>query len=196
MNEVIECRPSGNDEKQTVGLGPPISHYLHLYGKLLSEAFDGETAYHVGSSLYGRTWRDVDVRIILQDDKYAEMGFGDPENPTANSKWVAYCMAFSELGKRITGLPIDFQVQQATVANRDFDTGPKNERSALHMIDYRRLRDQENMERQYPPPCSDCGEDIYISPSGEKLYLTNPKGKCVGPFCNKCADEVRKKWHP
>jgi hypothetical protein len=195
--EVIhECRPTGNPEKKSPGIGMPASLYLHEFGRVVSEAFDGETAYQVGSSIDGKTWRDVDVRIMLDDEVYAAMKLGDPERPQENAKWVALCMAFSELGRRMTGLPIDFQLQQTTYANSKFSRKNGDPRSALIMADVRRLQQQVEQDKQYPPPCSDCGEDSFVSKDGEKLYLTNPKGKCVGPFCNKCADEVRKKWHP
>ena len=46
------------------------------------------------------------------------MGFGDPERTHNNAKWVAFTLAFSALGKQMTGLPIDFQIQQTSHANR------------------------------------------------------------------------------
>jgi hypothetical protein len=44
-----------------------------------------------------------------------------------NGKWVSLCMAYSALGKHMTGLPIDFQIQQQSDANKQF----KGLRSAL-----------------------------------------------------------------
>jgi hypothetical protein len=82
----------------------------------------GQCPYHVGSSLTQKTgWRDVDVRLLLDDDEYERQGFGDPERCMTNAKWVAMCLAFSALGREITGLPIDFQIQQRTWANAKFE---------------------------------------------------------------------------
>jgi hypothetical protein len=79
-------------------------------------------------------YRDVDVRVLLEDDVYESMGFGDPERPHHNAKWCALVMAFSELGRRMTSLPIDFQIQQLSYANAKFPNG----RSALGVrADYR-----------------------------------------------------------
>jgi hypothetical protein len=108
----------------------PATLYLNEFGSQVWAAF-GDCPYHVGSSLQGeREAKDVDVRLILTDDEYAAMGLGDPRQPHLNGKWVALCMAFSALGEKMTGLPIDFQIQQMTHAN-ETNTGP---RSALGIV--------------------------------------------------------------
>lgn len=61
---------------------------------------------------------DVDIRVVLGDEKWAAMGFGDPDTIHQNGKWVAMVTAFSCLGEKMTGLPIDFQLQQNSHANR------------------------------------------------------------------------------
>lgn len=104
-----------------MGVGMPAAILLEEFGSHLYAAF-GEPAYHVGSSLKKkRGWRDVDVRLILDDAEYEAMGLGDPEHTFENPKWVALCLAFSALGKQLTGLPIDFQIQQRTHANKVYD---------------------------------------------------------------------------
>jgi hypothetical protein len=113
-----------------VGIGMPAALLLEQFGAMVSDAFDGEVPYRVGSSLTTTAWRDVDVRIMLDDDKYEAMGFGDPAHPHRNAKWVAYTLAFSALGKAMTGLPIDFQIQQTSEANDKHDGG----RSALGIV--------------------------------------------------------------
>ena len=110
----------------TWGVGMPAELLLAQFGKVLHDYF-GEYAYQVGSSLHTRDWHDVDVRIILDDYTYAFSGFGDPKNPQMNTRWISIVMAFSALGKQMTGLPIDFQVQQQTYANTKY----KGPRSAL-----------------------------------------------------------------
>ena len=101
----------------------PATLYFDEFVAIIHDAF-GEYAYHVGSSLKTkRDWRDVDVRLILDDETYEAMGFGDPANTHHNAKWVAFVKAFSALGREMTGLPIDFQIQQRTYANEKFPRG-------------------------------------------------------------------------
>lgn len=122
-------KESGNPEKKRAGIGMPTTLYLQQFGDLLFHAF-GHYPYHVGSSLTGATWRDVDVRVMLDKEEYAAMGFGDPKRPHENEKWCAYVMAFSALGRQMTGLPIDFQIQETDTANADY-ARPEHQRSAL-----------------------------------------------------------------
>lgn len=107
-----------------MGVGMPAALLLHEFGSQVWYAF-GAPPYHVGSSLQGKHWRDVDVRLILPDDEYEALGLGQPNMPYRNGKWVALCLAFSALGKQMTGLPIDFQIQQQTRANEEY-TGPRS----------------------------------------------------------------------
>lgn len=100
-----------------MGVGMPAELLLHEFGSQVW-AFFGHPPYQVGSSLNSKQWRDVDVRLILPDDEYAAMGLGDPAQSHINGKWVSLCLAYSALGKQITGLPIDFQIQQESHANR------------------------------------------------------------------------------
>lgn len=116
-----------------MGVGMPAALYLDEFGSQVWAAFGGPP-YLVGSALPGETktgWRDVDVRVILSDEEYDAMGLGDPARCHHNAKWVALVMAFSALGRQMTGLPIDFQIQQQSDANRTFEGRP---RSALGCI--------------------------------------------------------------
>jgi hypothetical protein len=78
----------------------------------------------VGSALFAKKWRDVDVRLILDDEEYEGLGLGDPQFPHNNAKWISLVLAYSALGKAMTGLPIDFQIEQRTNANEIFK-GPR-----------------------------------------------------------------------
>ena len=89
------------------------------FGQILTDAFE-ETPYWVGSSLTEKTWRDVDVRVLMDKKKYSAMGLGDPRYPLENAKWRAFARAFSTLGTEITGLPIDFQIQEQSDANKTY----------------------------------------------------------------------------
>lgn len=81
--------------------------------KPIVEAFD-HSVYHVGTSADGRQeYRDVDVRLILTDKHYARMvkAMGMPG--------IAFLgLAIGEYLASRTGLPIDFQIQQQTAANK------------------------------------------------------------------------------
>lgn len=132
--QLQQCVPSGNPSKKCSGIGMPTSLYLQQFGSVLYHAFDGEVAYQVGSSLTSLTWRDVDVRILLPSEKYKTMGFGDPANPHSNAKWCAFVTAFSELGRKMTGLPIDFQIQDQDVANAQYSNETGHPRSALFRV--------------------------------------------------------------
>lgn len=112
-----------------MGVGMPAHLLLEEFGSQVWSAF-GEPPYLVGSALKSKVWRDVDVRLILDDEVYAEMNLGDPKETHRNAKWVSLCLAYAALGKSLTGLPIDFQIQQVSYANKTFD-GP---RSALGLI--------------------------------------------------------------
>lgn len=136
LNKLDEIKSlDANRVKQKInpGVGMPQALMLHEFGSQVWSAF-GDMPYHVGSSLLGKTWRDVDVRLILHDAAFAEMfPNANMNNIHSCGKWVALCLAFSALGKQITGLPIDFQIQQMTHANGKH-SGP---RSALGNLELR-----------------------------------------------------------
>lgn len=98
------------------GVGMPAAMYLEEFGSQIWAAF-GHPPYLVGTASHGKSWRDVDVRLILPDDEYAALGLGDPNYPHQSGKWVSLCMAYAALGRSMTGLPIDFQIQEQTRAN-------------------------------------------------------------------------------
>ena|SRR5688500_8957268 len=104
-------------------VGMPGWLLLNVWADLVQDAF-GETPYLVGSATRRKTWRDVDVRLILADDLYAaafplRRGHTHPHPTPVGTAWSAVAMAFSALGRQLTGLPIDFQVQSQAQANRE-----------------------------------------------------------------------------
>lgn len=116
-----------------MGVGMPQEIVLRQFGTFLYDAF-GEMPYHVGSSLRQKDgWRDVDVRILLDDEEWARLQLGDPAHPQANARWVAIALAWSTFGRQMTGLPIDFQLQKRSHANAEFGR-PDHQRSALFDI--------------------------------------------------------------
>ena len=106
-----------------MSVGMPVYLYLIQYGARCAAVF-GPDVYHVGSSLKRkRGWRDVDVRAMLSDDDWIAWGFGTaPDECPHGAQWESVVMAFSALGQHMTGLPIDFQVQPTTWANKQFQT--------------------------------------------------------------------------
>lgn len=110
--------------------GMPAGIWLAKFGVIIRDYF-GHVPYHVGSSLKTKDWRDVDVRLILPDEEFEEL-FGCVQN-IANKKLAAITLAFSALGKEMTGLPIDFQIQPQHWANSVYKTEP---RSALIEVPY------------------------------------------------------------
>lgn len=101
----------------TYSIGFPASVKLDIFAQKVFDAF-GDYPYRVGSSLTDKkNWRDVDIRLILSNEEYQKLELGDPARGPENPKWTALCYAFSELGKSMTGLPIDFQIQERDYAN-------------------------------------------------------------------------------
>lgn len=121
-----------------MSVGQPQGMLLNQFGEILRDVF-GEVAYHVGSSLTTEKsahWRDVDVRLMLDDEVWAKMELGSPENPHGNAKWRALCIVFSNYGKHMTDLPIDFQLQQRTHANANYNNEKGCRRSALIVVNH------------------------------------------------------------
>jgi hypothetical protein len=112
-----------------VSTGMPQGIWLHKFGVIVTDYF-GHVPYQVGSSIDSKDWRDVDVRLILPDDEFEEL-FGDPRSAETNTKLAAVTLAFAALGKEMTGLPIDFQIQPQAHANKVYGGRP---RSALIQI--------------------------------------------------------------
>lgn len=73
----------------------------------------GFSVYLVGSSLMRPDYRDVDVRAILDDAEFDAMF-------TAPARLALLNTSVSEWLSARTGLPVDFQFQRQTDANRDY----------------------------------------------------------------------------
>jgi hypothetical protein len=102
----------------------PAGIWLHKFGVIVRDYF-GHVAYHVGSSLGSKQWRDVDVRLMLPDDEMTAR-FGTVHGSEVNPKLSAVTLAFCALGKAMTGLPIDFQIQPLTWANQHYGGKPRS----------------------------------------------------------------------
>lgn len=74
----------------------------------------GGAPYLVGSALERADYRDVDVRTIAGDDAY--------DTFVATGIDLSFLhLSVSLWGRKVTGLPIDWQLQRMTEANDEFD---------------------------------------------------------------------------
>lgn len=99
-----------------VGVGMPAALHLDAFGREINDAF-GHLPYLVGTAAIGKTWRDVDVRLILPDDEFDALFPTHTRPAHQDGRWGLLCAAISELARQRTGLPIDFQIQRQTYAN-------------------------------------------------------------------------------
>lgn len=81
----------------------------------IREAF-GDDPWLVGSATYNDNWRDVDVRYVMDDVEFDALFKG------REFFWSLFCLSVSEYLRAASGLPIDFQVQRASVALEKFKT--------------------------------------------------------------------------
>lgn len=84
----------------------------------------GERVYLVGSALGGGPFRDVDVRVILDDATFDQI-FGVGPNRLL-MLWSVVCQGIGAHLRHTTGLPIDFQIQRKTQADEKFLGQPRN----------------------------------------------------------------------
>lgn len=84
---------------------------LDDWGWSLRRMFPAEVAYLVGSALTTAGHRDVDVRLMLNDEDHQALRniLNLDDLNLSVSLW----------GQQVTGLPIDFQVQSQTEANTE-----------------------------------------------------------------------------
>lgn len=108
----------------------PDFERLEEWCRLVRELFDGEPPYLVGSAGTRPDFRDVDLRLILDDETF-DAQFGD--RPV---KVRMLNRAISTWGQRETGLPIDFQVQRQTEANASY---PGEHRNPMGLRDWSRI---------------------------------------------------------
>ena len=96
-------------------------YHLDQACQLISKAFDGRPPYLVGTAGVGGadSYRDVDVRMMLDDETFAETC------PT-RERWELLCLSIGTYLSSRTGLPIDFQLQSTGIANARFADKPRN----------------------------------------------------------------------
>jgi hypothetical protein len=118
-------------------LPAPAYFKLNQAVAMIDRAFDVHGTfgtYLVGSCLKRRDFRDVDVRMIMENEAYDKLFPGAIDRPDLNAYWSLTCVTIADWLARETGLPVDFQIQRQSTANEEFPTHGgvhENPRNAL-----------------------------------------------------------------
>jgi hypothetical protein len=107
MSEYENLRQQKNRilEGRNMEIGFPESILLNEFAGWIQVVFN-RPIYLVGSALEKANPRDVDVAVILSDEEFEAMELRGEKN----AKWASLCLAYSVLGQKLTGLPIDFKI--------------------------------------------------------------------------------------
>lgn len=135
---------------------------LHNWGEQVKILFRGESVYHVGSSLDKKDYRDVDVRVLLDDDAFERL------ETHFDTEYLR--LAISLWGQKVTGLPIDFDVQPRTFANESFK-GFRNCISIKHSAVYETIRRERRIKDEATDLASEHQTKAQASPP--ELLKTN-----------------------
>ncbi len=101
-------------------LDAPALDKLDLASILVRAVLDA-TPYLVGSCLVRADYRDVDIRVILTDERFDTLF---PAHPRRDPLQHLIQRAITEHYVTTTGLPrIDFQIQRMIDANEKYPTG-------------------------------------------------------------------------
>ncbi len=117
----LPMRPITSTKRRATQLGPSEMRLLDDWGNAVRSAFpDAFGVFLVGSSLVRKDWRDIDVRVILRDTDFDAL--------TAVMRPRRLNLMLTLWGGRVTGLPIDCQVQAMTWANKLYPSSehPRN----------------------------------------------------------------------
>jgi transcriptional regulator with XRE-family HTH domain len=103
---------SAAPRRRATYLSPPDFRRLDWACRPIADAFD-KPPYLVGSVLTRPDFRDVDLRLILPDERVAALDGGDPKVR------LLLNIALSDFVARAANLPapVDFQIQSVTEAN-------------------------------------------------------------------------------
>ena len=105
----------------------PAPHFYNLNQacRIINDAFgSGFGCYLVGSACVRRDYRDVDVRLILDDATYDKMFRGESGY---EAMWSLMCTSISLWLSQQSGLPIDFQIQRQSTANATHAGAPRRQ---------------------------------------------------------------------
>jgi hypothetical protein len=96
-------------------VGSPDFFLLNQACVAVGLAFD-TTPFLVGSAVTSKQRRDIDVRVIVPDDRYKELFPGIGANPRTHPLWSLLCSSTALWLRQASGLPVDFQVQSQSRA--------------------------------------------------------------------------------
>lgn len=116
MNERTELLGA---HKRANFLGAPAAFNLNQACLIITEAY-GHCLYLVGSCLTKPDYRDVDLRLILDDADFDAIFPRCPRSTRLDPRWSLMCTAISEWLAARSGLLIDFQIQRQSHANEDY----------------------------------------------------------------------------
>ena len=97
----------------------------------LREAFPSYGPYLVGTASERGPYRDVDVRLIMEDAEYHKLA----EAVGMPAIWFLG-LGLGQYLASLTGLPIDFQFQRATEANKAHGDKMRNPLGLRGLINY------------------------------------------------------------
>lgn len=141
--------------KKGIYIGAPACFKLDIACSQIMQAFGGDTnkpigIYVVGSCMERPDWRDVDVRMIMDDESFKEL-FPDALIQNAawehDPRWRLLTVTISDWLKNQTGLPVDFQFQPMSWAN----SRHKKPRSAIGFTYVKRKKFEEDDSKVLPP---------------------------------------------
>jgi len=113
LDWMIEHYAKAPDGRAASYLSPPEMFRLDLACRPLRQAFPEFGPYLVGSVSRRRDFRDVDVRCVLKDKRYDQLA------KAVGINGITFLgLAVSAYLRDATGLPIDFQFQRATEAQK------------------------------------------------------------------------------
>ena len=96
--------------------------YILQHAVIPVEQAFGSECYLVGSCTERHDYRDVDVRMILNDAKFSAL-FGEENR---GEFWMLMCVCISEYLAKRTNLPIDFQIQRYSDISESDWAKPRN----------------------------------------------------------------------
>lgn len=100
-------------------VGTPAIFKLELACQTINKVYGGQ-CYLVGSCLDRPDWRDIDVRMILDDEAFEKLFPDAPLHSAAwefDARWLFLVARTADWLKEQSGLPVDFQFQPRTFAN-------------------------------------------------------------------------------
>jgi hypothetical protein len=113
-----EATPESSPRRKANYIGAPACFLLEQACQHVAAAFGGYGLYQVGSSLERPDWRDVDLRFILDDEEFARLFPDAGEHWEFDPRWLLLTTSISARLSQQTGLPIDFQFQPMSHANK------------------------------------------------------------------------------